>query len=161
MSNLPLPRELYAGYLRSEEWASRREKVMQRAGGFCEGCRAQAATEVHHLTYEHVTQEFLFELVAICGDCHARYHGAPSRPKPNWTPRHAGAAQPKESPGAQARRGLLSQLAAKARAEFMAKPLPEPPPAMAERLAEQAAAFRADQAAAEAAAKAKRHAAEV
>jgi hypothetical protein len=126
VTDLPLPREPYAAYLASEEWAARRDKVMQRAGGFCEGCRAQPATEVHHLTYEHVTQEFLFELVAICGDCHARFHGKPARPKaPSWTPRHTGRVQVKESPGAQAMRAQLSQLAAKARAKFMAKPAPE------------------------------------
>lgn len=123
-----IDRDLYAEYLRSTEWAARRERVMQRAGGICEGCRMQPATEVHHLTYEHMTQEFLFELVAICSDCHARWHGQPARPKPNWIPRHTGRVQVKESPGAQARRGQLSQLAAKARAEFMAKhdkPAPE------------------------------------
>ena len=136
-----IDRELYGAYLKSAEWAARREKVMQRAGGFCEGCRGQAATEVHHLTYEHVTQEFLFELVAICGDCHARYHGVPTRPKANFTPRPTGKPV-RESPGAQARRGQLSQLAAKARAEFMAKELPKPPPPTAEQVAELASAKR-------------------
>ena len=119
---------LYADYLRSQEWAERRAKVMERAGHRCEGCRAQPATEVHHLTYQHATQEFLFELVAICGDCHARWHGKPERPKaPTWTPRHIGRGQAKESPNAQARRGQLSQLAAKHREKTMAEPIVETP----------------------------------
>lgn len=141
---MPITREQYADYLRSEEWAARRTKVMQRAGGICEGCRDRPAEEVHHLTYEHVTQEFLFELVAMCGDCHARFHGELARPRVSWTPRHTGASTPKESPGAQARRGLLHQAAVKARAEFMARDLPEPPPPIAERVAALAEQSRAD-----------------
>jgi hypothetical protein len=30
--------------------------------------------EVHHLTYKNVFTEFLFELVAVCQDCHSRLH---------------------------------------------------------------------------------------
>jgi 5-methylcytosine-specific restriction endonuclease McrA len=29
---------------------------------------------VHHLTYQNAGNEFLWELVAICRECHARYH---------------------------------------------------------------------------------------
>ena len=31
-------------------------------------------TQCHHLTYENVGEEFLFELVALCSDCHERLH---------------------------------------------------------------------------------------
>lgn len=121
-----IDRAMYESYLKSQEWADRRSKVMERAGHRCEGCRNALATEVHHLSYEHVTQEFLFELVAMCGDCHARWHGQPGRPKPTWTPCHTGRAAPvKESAGALARRGQLSDLAAKARAKLMAADAPE------------------------------------
>lgn len=139
-------RDLYTDYLNSAEWTARREKVMQRAGGICEGCRQRPATEVHHLSYEHVTQEFLFELVAICGDCHARWHGQPARPKADWTPRHTGHVQEKPSPGAQARRGQLSQLAAQKRAEFMAAPLPEPSSSTGAQVADLARMFHEGQA---------------
>jgi 5-methylcytosine-specific restriction endonuclease McrA len=64
----------YAEYLESPEWAERRERVMRRAGWICEGCGARRATEVHHLTYEHVRKEFLWELRAVCRDCHERFH---------------------------------------------------------------------------------------
>lgn len=124
--------ESYADYLRSREWAERREKVMQRALGLCEGCRVRPAGEVHHLSYEHVTEEFLFELVALCGDCHARIHGAsPKRTTPNWTPRNA----------AQAAERQLLNRAAEARAKFMATQ-PKPPPPMNERLAALARKYR-------------------
>ena len=61
-------------YLASPEWAERRSLVMDRASGLCEGCRKAPATEVHHLSYSNWGHELLFELVALCGDCHARTH---------------------------------------------------------------------------------------
>lgn len=65
----------YAQYLLSQEWRDKRQRVMRRAGGICEGCGTSKATQVHHLTYDHVFGELLFELVAICDDCHERAHG--------------------------------------------------------------------------------------
>jgi 5-methylcytosine-specific restriction endonuclease McrA len=65
----------YAEYLRSQKWSDKRQLVLRRAGGICEGCLASKATQVHHLTYDHVFDELLFELVAICDDCHDRAHG--------------------------------------------------------------------------------------
>ncbi|MEW5835307.1 MAG: hypothetical protein AB1832_09610 [Pseudomonadota bacterium] len=64
----------YETYLRSEAWANKRAAVFTRANDVCEGCRENAATQVHHLSYEHVGNEFLFQLVAICEPCHERLH---------------------------------------------------------------------------------------
>jgi 5-methylcytosine-specific restriction endonuclease McrA len=61
-------------YLRTETWKVKRYAVLKRAKGLCEGCGSAAATQVHHLTYEHWKQEFLWELVAVCDDCHERLH---------------------------------------------------------------------------------------
>src|SRR6516165_1698555 len=66
----------YQCYLQTDEWRGRRQLVFKRAGGICEGCRQAPATQVHHLTYKHAGNEFLWELVAICRDCHERYHDA-------------------------------------------------------------------------------------
>lgn len=65
----------YADYLRSPEWKRKAAKVMERAHQTCEGCLSRPADDVHHLTYAHIRNEFAFELVALCRDCHARYHG--------------------------------------------------------------------------------------
>lgn len=65
---------LYDEYLASDDWAERRQLVMERAGGLCEGCRKAPAVRVHHLTYEHVFNELLYELVALCVPCHERAH---------------------------------------------------------------------------------------
>lgn len=64
----------YGAYLRSPEWAAKRRLVMKRCGGICEGCMVNPATQVHHLTYDHVGDELLFELVGICRQCHEKVH---------------------------------------------------------------------------------------
>lgn len=64
----------YRAYLQSPEWRARREKVMKRCGGFCEGCGDNSAVHVHHRTYRHFGNEFLFELLGLCRDCHERLH---------------------------------------------------------------------------------------
>ena len=63
----------YEIYLASEGWFRRRDAVIAREHGVCEGCGGKA-TEVHHLTYSDLGNEFLFQLVALCKDCHARWH---------------------------------------------------------------------------------------
>jgi 5-methylcytosine-specific restriction endonuclease McrA len=69
-------RQWYQCYLQTDEWRERRQLVFNRARGICEGCRRAPPTQVHHLTYKHAGNEFLWELVAICRDCHERYHDA-------------------------------------------------------------------------------------
>lgn len=72
-------RQRYNLYLESPEWRQRRQLVLARAQNICEGCRTEKATRVHHLTYENVGEEMLFQLVALCVPCHARCH-APEPP---------------------------------------------------------------------------------
>jgi hypothetical protein len=62
-------------YLRTPAWASRRERILSRAGYRCEAAIAEAgctgrATDVHHLTYDHWRAEPLFDLRALCRPCH-------------------------------------------------------------------------------------------
>jgi hypothetical protein len=65
----------YKDHLNSDKWKLViRPKVFKRANGVCEGCLERPATQVHHLTYEHLGDEFMFELVAMCGPCHERLH---------------------------------------------------------------------------------------
>ncbi|MCY4554379.1 MAG: hypothetical protein OXC79_11970 [Candidatus Poribacteria bacterium] len=64
----------YSRYLQSPTWKAKRQKVMKRANHICEGCLEQKATQVHHLTYERVGCEMLFDLVAICDRCHSNCH---------------------------------------------------------------------------------------
>jgi hypothetical protein len=64
----------YDDYLATPEWRAKRAKVLKRANGICEGCLERNATQVHHLTYEHIRREFMFELIAVCEECHTRLH---------------------------------------------------------------------------------------
>lgn len=114
--------ELYRDYLRSHEWAMLRAKVMRRAQHCCEGCGDTRPTEVHHLTYENVTREFLFELVALCTECHERLHvqrGKPERPKKaTWSRRHNPAPRD-ETETSRTMRMRLADMAAEARKKLM------------------------------------------
>lgn len=64
----------YEEVLASPEWQERRRKVMERDHRLCQACRERPAVQVHHLTYKHLGQEPLFELVAVCTPCHERLH---------------------------------------------------------------------------------------
>lgn len=64
----------YASYLLTSSWRARRFKVLERAKYLCEGCGEHPAMEVHHVTYDHVGGEFLWELRAVCVTCHERLH---------------------------------------------------------------------------------------
>jgi 5-methylcytosine-specific restriction endonuclease McrA len=67
-------RHFYRQHLASAKWRATREKVIKRAGGVCEGCRDRSINDVHHLTYEHLGDELLFELVGLCSFCHQKIH---------------------------------------------------------------------------------------
>jgi hypothetical protein len=65
---------MYNDYLASAEWRMRRQRVLERDGHMCQGCLTRKATQVHHLSYAHVTREPLFELISICDACHTNIH---------------------------------------------------------------------------------------
>lgn len=62
----------YSAYLESGDWQERRRMVLERDNYVCQACRKARATHAHHLSYDHIGAEPLFELVAICRDCHER-----------------------------------------------------------------------------------------
>ena len=66
----------YDEYRQTQAWMSKRHPVIVRAHYCCEGCGQKLEDfEVHHLTYEHLFEEFLWELVALCPACHDRVGG--------------------------------------------------------------------------------------
>ena len=71
----------YKEYLQSPQWQDKRQRVLQRDRHQCRACERSRATQVHHLTYEHVGNEPLFDLVAVCKSCHDSLT--------NWKKRHA------------------------------------------------------------------------
>jgi hypothetical protein len=64
----------YNKYLLTDKWKEIRLKVLERDKYICQGCLVNKATQVHHLTYENVTDELLFQLVSICKPCHEKAH---------------------------------------------------------------------------------------
>lgn len=64
----------YYKYINSENWKELRKKIITRDSGVCQICGAKG-TNVHHLTYTHFMNEYLFELVLLCENCHLKeYH---------------------------------------------------------------------------------------
>lgn len=70
----PANRRTYDDYLRSPEWKRKAELILRRANHTCEGCLSRPATQVHHLTYTNIYNEFAWELRAVCDPCHSRAH---------------------------------------------------------------------------------------
>jgi hypothetical protein len=66
--------ERYNAHMVSAAWSMLRARVLSRAGGICEGCGVRKATQAHHLTYARLGREMLFDLVAVCSQCHEAIH---------------------------------------------------------------------------------------
>ena len=66
--------EIYKNHLNSEKWQKIRDKVLKRSNNICEGCMEEEATTVHHISYNDVGDELLFQLVALCKKCHDKCH---------------------------------------------------------------------------------------
>lgn len=64
----------YNDYLRSESWHRKRIIILERDKYECQGCLQARASQVHHLTYDHVGDELLFELTSLCVPCHEKAH---------------------------------------------------------------------------------------
>ena len=64
----------YKTYLPSREWRAKSHAVLRRCNYICEGCGTNKAILAHHLAYTNVGNEFLFELVGLCQDCHDSIH---------------------------------------------------------------------------------------
>ena len=64
----------YNIYLRSEHWRNLRLIALERDKYICQSCKQEKATEVHHLTYNNLGNEFLDELISYCRVCHEKVH---------------------------------------------------------------------------------------
>ena len=64
----------YNEHLNSQEWREKCRLKRERAGNVCEGCGLKPVNHVHHLTYDNLGDELLFELVALCVECHQKLH---------------------------------------------------------------------------------------
>lgn len=69
----------YNTYLKSPEWASKREYVFKKYNGKCAVC-GKPGTQVHHLRYRHnyetgeLDENLDEDLILLCADHHSAYH---------------------------------------------------------------------------------------
>lgn len=66
-------RKDYNEYLNSDWWKHIRSEALERDNETCQMC-GNPAEEVHHMTYVNRGNEYLFELVSLCKNCHVEYH---------------------------------------------------------------------------------------
>jgi phage terminase large subunit GpA-like protein len=59
----------YSDYLETDKWKLKSRKVIER-DVVCQACLASPAQQAHHLTYDHVGNEPLFDLIGVCVRCH-------------------------------------------------------------------------------------------
>ncbi len=65
----------YEDYLQSDVWKRTRELALEYYGDKCCLCNSADNLNVHHRTYERKGNERLSDLIVLCRDCHATYHG--------------------------------------------------------------------------------------
>lgn len=64
----------YLNHLQSPYWKNIRKKALERDKYLCQCCKNKSAQEVHHLTYIHLGNENLDDLISYCKDCHKKMH---------------------------------------------------------------------------------------
>jgi len=69
---------LYEDHLASDKWKNLRRQVISREQGICQGCRQNQIQDIHHMSYDHLGDELLFELIGLCRECHKKTHGIES-----------------------------------------------------------------------------------
>mgnify|MGYP000374292437 FL=1 len=67
-------KEQHKLYLKTEKWRQIRIKILNRDDYKCQGCLENKATDVHHITYDNWMNEFMFELISLCRECHTKIH---------------------------------------------------------------------------------------
>ena len=74
----------YQDYLASPVWQYRRDIVLDFWRHSCAICGSPKNLEVHHRSYDRVGSELLCDLIALCEDCHGKFHTNIQRPP--WQP---------------------------------------------------------------------------
>ena len=64
----------YEEYLKTPEWAQKREQALERDGYCCRVCNSGKNLNVHHRTYARRGNEDLNDLTTLCQSCHEYFH---------------------------------------------------------------------------------------
>jgi len=66
----------YQEFLGTIYWDIVRRYVLWKRKFICELCKSNGELNVHHKTYDHRGEEYLFleDLIVLCQPCHAKFH---------------------------------------------------------------------------------------
>ena len=65
----------YEEYIQSKEWRAKKRERLVKDNFLCQDCRIpNKALEVHHITYDRLGDEDIFDLVTLCRKCHIDIH---------------------------------------------------------------------------------------
>lgn len=66
---------LKSSYIQSTKWKELRRQILFRDSYECQCCRTTGVPlDVHHITYERLTNELPSDLISLCRPCHERQH---------------------------------------------------------------------------------------
>ncbi len=69
-----MPAHLKADYLQSNKWKELKLSALSIADDKCECCGNSKQLELHHITYERLTQERAIDMAIVCRNCHQQIH---------------------------------------------------------------------------------------
>ena len=68
----------YKEYIKSDLWKGKAKAAKDRVGWRCQLCNkvgTETTLHVHHRTYDRLGVELAQDLIVLCKDCHAKFHG--------------------------------------------------------------------------------------
>jgi len=65
----------YHQYLDTEHWRAMRSAALNRSKFKCQLCKSEGHLNVHHNNYDRLGEEEHHDLVVLCRECHATFHG--------------------------------------------------------------------------------------
>ena len=65
---------MYDEYMHSEDWLQKRMQRLQMDNFQCQICGTAKNLRVHHITYAHIRNEPMEDLVTLCDECHRKVH---------------------------------------------------------------------------------------
>jgi hypothetical protein len=69
----------YDEYLQTDEWKRLADYTKTKYGAACALDSSHPAEHAHHRTYERRGREWGNDLIPLCADCHAKFHGRKPR----------------------------------------------------------------------------------
>lgn len=65
----------YIAYIKSDRWKRKCTLYWMTYGRFCKACgKRSGPLMVHHMTYDHLGNEPLADLMGLCPECHREVH---------------------------------------------------------------------------------------